>query len=273
MVQKRVRSHSKTSASMTSAQTMRCRSIFGEPPLLAGENAAAFDELYDRVWAAVNPADILEEMFLFEVMCAEWEALRWRRWKLSSVKVRAFNSLVHFLSEKLDYKLYSDAFTEDLAQILQDNLPEGEADSAQTLAHDCARNKDDAVDKCNRVLIDAGKQLDTVLAMAQWHKAKELVQEYFRADSDATILVHEILTKAGKSMDAFMADALAEKLDFVERIDRLATSAESRRDASLHEIDRRRALFGERLRRTVQQVEHEELEVIETTPAKGKKAA
>ena len=55
--------------------------------------------------------------------------------------------------------------------------------------------------------------------------------------------------------------------------DRLGTSAESRRDDSLHQIDRRRALFGERLRQTVQQVEHDELEVIEMTPTKGKKAA
>ena len=40
-------------------------------------------------------------------------------------------------------------------------------------------------------------------------------------------------------MDTFMADALAEKLDDIERINRLATITESRRNASLHEIDRR----------------------------------
>jgi hypothetical protein len=272
MVQKRVRSHSKTSASMTLGQTMRCRSIFGEPPLLAGEDAAAFDELYDRVRAAVKPANILEEMFIFEVMCAEWEVLRWRRLKLSSVKVHAFNALVHFLSEKLDYELYSEFFVNDLAQIIQDNLTEDEADSAQTLALNYFRNQD-AFNKVNRILSDVGRSTDSVLAMAQWHKAKELVQKYFRGESEATILVHEILTKTSRSIDAFMADALAEKLDFVERIDRLGTSAESRRDDSLHQIDRRRALFGERLRQTVQQVEHDELEVIEMTPTKGKKAA
>jgi hypothetical protein len=40
-------------------------------------------------------------------------------------------------------------------------------------------------------------------------------------------------------MDSFMADALTEKLDYIERIDRLTTIAESRRNASLNEIDRR----------------------------------
>ena len=39
-----------------------------------------------------------------------------------------------------------------------------------------------------------------------------------------------------------MADALAEPLDYIERIDRLATIAESRRSASLHEIELRRAV-------------------------------
>ena len=70
-----------------------------------------------------------------------------------------------------------------------------------------------------------------------------------------------------------MADALAEKLDNIERIDRLATIAESRRNASLHEIDRRRAVLGETLRQSVQEIEDAEFKVIETTPAKGKNAA
>ena len=72
------------------------------------------------------------------------------------------------------------------------------------------------------------------------------------------------------SMDAFMADALANRLDSIERIDRLTTIAESRRNASLHEIERRHAVFGETLRRSVQEIEDGEFEVIETTPPKEK---
>ena len=74
-------------------------------------------------------------------------------------------------------------------------------------------------------------------------------------------------------MDGFMAHALAEKLDDIERIDRLTTIAESRRNASLHEIDRRRAVLGETLRRNVREIEDGEFEVIETTPAQGKNVA
>jgi hypothetical protein len=74
-------------------------------------------------------------------------------------------------------------------------------------------------------------------------------------------------------MDAFIVNALAEKLDDIERIDRLATIAESRRNASLREINRRWAVLGQTLRRSVQEIEDGEFKVIETAPAKGKDAA
>ena len=94
-----------------------------------------------------------------------------------------------------------------------------------------------------------------------------------RREPDAVKLVDELLTDAGVSMDRFMAYALVQKLDDIERIDRLITTAESRRDASLREIERRRAVLGETLRRSVQEIEDGEFEVIEPMPAEGKNLA
>ena len=164
-------------------------------------------------------------------------------------------------------------FADDLAEILQDNLPEDQVNAAQTLAHECARNEADAVAKVKKILAGIELDMDEVLDDAKGRKAKELVQEYVRREPDAVTLVHELLTDAGVSMDGLMADALAEKLDDIERIDRLTTIAESRRNASLHEIERRRAVLGETLRRSVQEIEDGEFEVIETTPAQGKNVA
>jgi hypothetical protein len=110
------------------------------------------------------------------------------------------------------------------------------------------------------------------LRCARANKAKELVQQYVRREPDAVTLVHELLTGAGVSIDALTADALAEKLDYIERFDRQITIYESRRNDSLREIDRRRAVLGQTLRRSVQEVEDAEFEVIETTRAKGKNA-
>jgi hypothetical protein len=115
--------------------------------------------------------------------------------------------------------------------------------------------------------------MDQVLDHAKGRKARELVQEYVRREPDAVTLVNKLLTDAGASMDGLMADALAEKLDDIERIDRLISLAESRRNASLREIERHRAFLGETLRRSVQEIEDGEFEVIETTPAQGENGA
>jgi hypothetical protein len=58
---------------------------------------------------------------------------------------------------------------------------------------------------------------------------------------------------------------LPHALDDIERIDRLITIAANRRNGMLCEIDRRRAVLGEALRRKVQEVEGE-FEVIDKTP-------
>ena len=244
--------------------------LFGPPPLIEGEDAAAYEQLLARICAAVKPVDIIDEVFIADVVPSEWEVLRLRRLKWSLIRALGLEFLQDFLVGHLDYDLYSDDFADDLAEILQDNLPEDQVNSAQTLAHECARNEAGAVDKVNEILDGIGLNMDRVLDDAKRRKAKELVQEYARREPGAVTLVHELLTDAGVSMDRFMAYALVQKLDDIERIDRLITTAESRRDASLREIERRRAFLGETLRRSVQEIEDGEFKVIETTPAKGR---
>ena len=61
-----------------------------------------------------------------------------------------------------------------------------------------------------------------------------------------------------------MAGALAASIDTIERIDRLTTIAEERRNAALLEIERRRIFLGETLRQNVQEIENSEFKLIET---------
>ena len=247
--------------------------LFGPPLLIEGEDAATYDQLLARIFAAVKPVDVIDEMFIADVVPSEWEVLRLRRLKWSLIRARGLKALEDFLGENLDYDLYSKNFADDVAEILQENLPEDRAKDAHTLAHQCAQNEADAIDKVTKFLAAIRLNMNQVLDDAKGRKAKELVQEYVRREPDALNLVDEILTDAGVSMDGLMADALAKKLDAIERIDRLTTIAESRRNVSLHEIDRRRAVLGETLRRSVQEIEDGEFEAIETTPAQGRNAA
>jgi hypothetical protein len=76
---KRVRVDPKRSKSksVTSAPAPRW-TLFGQPLLLDGEDAAAYDELHARIYAAVKPVDVIDEMFIADVVFLEWEILRWR---------------------------------------------------------------------------------------------------------------------------------------------------------------------------------------------------
>ena len=274
MVRKRTRSNRKTnSKSKSAASALPSRwTLFGQPQLLPGEDAVAYDELLARIRAAVNPIDVIEEMFITDLADLEWEVLRWRRLKSSLLQACGLKALQRFLAEKLEYYLYGEHFADDLAQILKNNLPEEQAKDAQTLALKCALNEPDADKKVNELLDSIGQDMDDILDGARARKAKELVQGYVGRKPDAIAQGHEILTEAGVSMEALMVDEFAKKLDDIERIDRLVTIAESRRNAILHEIDRHRAVLGEMLRQNVQKIEEGEFQVIETAPAKGKSA-
>ena len=170
-----------------------------------------------------------------------------------------------------NYELYSEQFANRLAEILQHNLPEDQAENAQRLAHKYAENEPEAVGKVDEILARNRVDIDDVLRAARRLKAKELVDEYAQQPG-AESLVDELLGRAGTSIEALTADALREEFDYIERIDRLITIAENRRNDALNEIERRRALFGETLRRSVQEIEDAEFEVTEA-PTKGKNAA
>ena len=55
--------------------------LFGAPPLLEGEDPAAYDGMLERICDTVKPADIIEEIWVRDVVDLTWETLRLRRFK------------------------------------------------------------------------------------------------------------------------------------------------------------------------------------------------
>ena len=248
--------------------------VQGLPLLLPGEDDDAYHEFFSRVRTAVNPVDIIDEMFVADVVSLEWEVLRWRRLKSNLMQTRGLEALGQFLRAHLDYYVhYQKYFEQDLAEILQDNLAEGQTEiDAQALAHKCARDEPDADDKVNQILAGINLDMDDILEPARARKAEELAHDYAQRKLGAIKLIDKLLAEAGLSIDTLMVRALPGELDKIERIDRLITIAETRRNAMLREIDRRHAVLSEALRRQVQEVEGE-FEVVEKTPAATKSAA
>ena len=259
------KSESKTevAAAQIPGQVQRL-SLFGPPLLLEGEDAAAYDELLARMCAAVKPVDVIDEMLVADIVALQWEVLRWRRLKRTLMRQVALKALERFLIDRLEsnYALHEEHFQSYLAEILKNNFP---PEQAEMLAAECAPNTDEASDNLGKVLSSLGLG-NNVLDDARADKAKELAQEYVRGERDAVTLVNELLTDAGVSMDTFMTKALRKRIDEIERIDRLTTIAETRRNAALRETDRRRAVLGETLRRRMQEIEDVEFADGELVP-------
>jgi len=251
--------------SITSAP-LSIRRLFGLPQLLEGEDAAACDELLNRICVAISPVDVIYEMLIADVVSLEWDVLRWRRWKTSKIRSLELAALKPFLSAQLDYNQYRKYFEEDLAEILQNNLAEGQTeDDARRLAHQCAMNEPDADDKVNQILDDTDWDMDGVLNSAKTRKTEELVQAYVQRKPAAIKLVDRLLAGANLTIDALIVRELRLDPNNIERFDRLIAIAENRRNGMLREIDRRRAVLGEALRRQMQEIEGE-FEVLDKTP-------
>ena len=175
-------------AAPASAPSLAADAVFGAPPLIEGEDAGAYADLLARVGATVRPADILEEIWVRDVVDLVWEGLRLRR-----LKVHLVNSVLH----------------RGVRQAVGPLIGWEEADalSARWQARDAARRRPGG-ERCSPT--------------------------------------------HGLSMDAVIAAALERQLEPVERIDRLITEAELRRNVALREVERHRAALGRSLRRAVE---------------------
>src|SRR6516162_4353675 len=77
--------------------------FFGPAPLLDGEDSAAYDELLARVSGAVKPTDILEEIWVRDIVDLVWEALRLRRLKVKLITAAAHKGLERILGPLVNW--------------------------------------------------------------------------------------------------------------------------------------------------------------------------
>jgi len=246
--------------------------LFAPPQLLEGEDRAHYEELLARIYADVQPVGVIEELWVADTAYSQWDLMRWRRVKSQLLMVRVLKELEDFLCDVLGYDQYMEDFEGFLEESLQEHLP---ADEAQKLARRCALNDEDdrqeVNDRVNSLLEGQVMDLDMILDRAKAFRTKQLRIKYGRHETEAVKLINEFLALHGKTMEDFISDALTAELTTIERIDRLISNAEFSRNASLREIDRHRAAFGQAVRRSVQDIEEAEFRVI--APSSRKETA
>ena len=89
-----------------------------------------------------------------------------------------------------------------------------------------------------------------------------VAKDWACGDRAAMATVEAVFATAAVTMDTVHAKTLVLRIDEIERIDRMTTLAERRRDSILRGIDQYRTDFSQRLRRAVEAAEDAEFKVI-----------
>ncbi len=83
--------------STAASQPPTTLAFLGPPPLAEGEHAAAYDELLARISGALQPADILEDIWIRDVVDLVWDVFRLRRLKANLMTARAADGVTNAL--------------------------------------------------------------------------------------------------------------------------------------------------------------------------------
>jgi hypothetical protein len=135
--------------------------IFGPPPLLNGEDPRAYDKLLAEVSSYVKPADILEEIWVREVVDLVWEVFRMRRLKVS---------LMNAMQRHRLRKVLGAVFEGESADRLTEEWLAGDPVAIQTVDEAIGSRRlsmDAVMAEAISTKLDDIEQIDRLIAMAE----------------------------------------------------------------------------------------------------------
>jgi hypothetical protein len=93
------------------------RAVFGRPPILASEKLTDYEELFARIFEAIKPGDILEEILTNDMVNLTWDT--WRLWRLkaSTIDESAIKRLDNGQGEPAVDRFDAQTLSQDLHQL------------------------------------------------------------------------------------------------------------------------------------------------------------
>ena len=185
------------------------------PPLIAGEDHAAYDDLLARISAALQPGDILEDIWVRDVVDMVWDALRLRRLKTQLLTASAYEGMHAILCRFLDWQfseqvarqwaLRDQAAVTKAEAVLASAGLSSEAVTAQTLAL-----KIDIVERIDRMMVTAEARRNAVLREIERHRASfaRTLRRAVRDVEDAEA-VEDAEQVEGRALTRIAADDIA----------------------------------------------------------------
>jgi hypothetical protein len=127
--------------------------------------------------------------------------------------------------------------------------------------------------KSSLMAASAFKGLHKVLEPFSFEGYHDLVEDWAARKPDAIAQVNRMLEAAGLTADAIMAQTLCENLEAIKTMETMIAMAEHRRNDALCQIERHRVTLAHRARRTIQQLEDAEYQVVDAKVSQSKSAA
>jgi hypothetical protein len=168
--------------------------LFTQRPLILGENEQLYDELFARVTHAVRPRDIIEEIWVKDVVDEVWEAQRYRRLRAALLRAAAKPALVRQLKAATD------------PQTAQPLTLQG----AELFAISCLQGDEQSRDEVAEMLTDVALDFDAIMALAL-------------ADRIPLIeTVDRLITSADRRRDKALSSIDRRREAFAQRLRRVA---------------------------------------------------
>lgn len=150
--------------------------LLAPPPLIEGEDAAAYDDLLARISGTLKPKDILEEIWVRDVVDLVWDAFRLRRLKAQLLTAAAHEGMAAILGPFLDWN-FSDRIARQWA--LREEAAVAKADAvlaAAGLTTDAVTARTlalriDDVERIDRMTMAAEARRNAVLREIERHRA------------------------------------------------------------------------------------------------------
>jgi hypothetical protein len=142
----------------------------GPPPLIRGESAADYDALLARVANALQPADVLEEIWIRDVVDLSWEVFRLRRLKAELMAASAHEGMQEVLEP-----LFPSAGTgRSLARKWAAGADEDTRQQIETAMGKAGLSRESVAARTLAVRIDDFERIDRMLMEAEARRAAAL---------------------------------------------------------------------------------------------------
>jgi hypothetical protein len=150
--------------------------LLAPPPLIAGENAESYNDLLARISGTLQPADILEEIWVRDVVDLVWDAFRLRRLKAHLLKSAAHEGMAQLIGPLLDWNLTTQTSRrwaighEEAAKTVKTTLAAAGMNMDSVMARTLAL-KIHEIERIDRMTMAAEARRNAVLREIERHRA------------------------------------------------------------------------------------------------------